>query len=204
MIQRKTPLKRTGIKKLTYEEALAKVRAKQVKKKTEIKEAQVKPRTKTIKSSKKSKKPTVSQLKKRADTAFSIYIRLRDAEFRSGSLWCQCITCSSWKPIKQIQNGHFQSRRYMNTRFHEQNCHAQCVKCNIFNQGEQYKYSLYVDKRYGPGTSTKLEQLAKQIRKFKTYELEEMILQYKTAIKEYERKYNGQVKETQEPIYAEE
>lgn len=132
-------------------------------------------------------KPTVAQLKKQADTAFSIYIRLRDGEYRGGIWWCPCITCPAIKPIKEMQAGHFQSRRYMNTRFHEQNVHAQCKKCNIFNAGEQFKYSLAVDKRYGPGTATKLELLSRQIKQFKTFELEEMIAQYKASIKEYER-----------------
>lgn len=195
MIQRKTPLKRTVIKRPSYAEALAKAKAKQEK-------DRLIPKTKKPKRAKAGLdyKPTVSQVRKKADTSFSIYVRLRDAEFKGGAYWCRCITCGVWKPIKAMQAGHFQSRRYMNTRFHEQNVHAQCVKCNMFNQGEQYKYSLAVDKMYGPGTARKLELLARQSKKFRTDELDDMIIKYKAAIKEYERKHNVSNKEISESI----
>lgn len=140
--------------------------------------------------------PTVSELKKKLDTVFSIYIRLRDGEFRNGMWWTRCITCGEWKPVKIMQAGHFQSRRYMNTRFHEQNVHAQCKKCNIFSQGEQFKYSLAVDKIYGTGTAEKLEMLARQTRKFKTWEIEELISHYKAQVKILERKAYGNEEST--------
>lgn len=183
-LKQKTPLKRGPIKPPSYEEALAK--AQEANKRLQ----KAKPQKDKVKKARAStRKPTVAKLKKKADTAFSMYIRLRDAEFKGGNWWCQCITCGAWKPIKEIQNGHFQSRRYMSTRYHEQNCHSQCAKCNIFNQGEQYKYSLAVDKKYGPGTARKLELLAQQVKQFKTWELEEMIDEYQAKIKEYEEKH---------------
>jgi len=133
-------------------------------------------------------KPTLGQVKKKADTVFSKYVRLRDASYQNGNWWCQCITCARWLPIKEIQNGHFQSRRFMNTRYNEENCNPQCTKCNIFNQGEQYKYSLAVDKKYGPGTAEKLERLARQPKKWKTWELDDLIIYWKGKIAEYERR----------------
>lgn len=140
------------------------------------------------KKPKNKAEPTVSGLKKKADTVFSVYIRLRDGEFRNGIWWTQCITCGEWKPLKIMQAGHFQSRRYTSTRFHEKNVHGQCKKCNIFNQGEQFKYAIMVDKFYGTGTAEMLVQLARQHKKFKTWELEDMISNYKARIVEYERK----------------
>lgn len=137
------------------------------------------------------KKPSVSALKKKLDTVFSVYIRMRDGEYRKGVWWCRCITCGEWKPLKIMQAGHFQSRRFTATRFHEQNVHAQCKKCNIFNQGEQYKYAIAVDRLYGTGTADMLEQLARQTKKFKTWELEEMIGEYKLKIHAFERKAYG-------------
>lgn len=176
----------TTVKQLTYEEALIKKKKQQEKAREK---AKLKSDSKTpAKAVKKKKSLTVAQLKKKTDVVFSKYVRLRDAQYRGGIWWCQCCTCDRWIPLKEIQNGHFQSRRYLNTRFHEQNCHPQCVKCNMFNQGEQYKYSLFVDRKYGPGTAKKLEQLARINKSFKSWEYEEMIANYTAKIKQFEEK----------------
>ena len=38
---------------------------------------------------------------------------------------------------------------------------ATCVTCNSFDQGRQFEYGLYLDKRYGEGTAEKLSILSK-------------------------------------------
>jgi len=53
------------------------------------------------------------------------------------------------------------SRRHEATRYNEQNCAPQDTKCNTFNQGEQFKFGVYIDNRYGAGTAEKLEILSK-------------------------------------------
>ena len=96
---------------------------------------------------------TISKLKKELDKWFSLYIRLRDATDEG---MVQCFTCGSVKYYKSgMQCGHFQSRRYLPTRFDEQNCAPQCVACNMFRGGEQYKFALNLDAKYGEGTSEK-------------------------------------------------
>jgi hypothetical protein len=46
------------------------------------------------------------------------------------------------------------------TRFDERNAHLQCIYCNDVKSGEQYKMSIYIDKKYGVGTAKLLEDLA--------------------------------------------
>ena len=76
---------------------------------------------------------TISKLKKELDKWFSLYIRLREATDEG---MVQCFTCSKVSSYKQgMQCGHFQSRRHHATRWNEQNCQAQCVKCNMFKKG---------------------------------------------------------------------
>ena len=107
---------------------------------------------------------TISKLKKELDKWFSLYIRLRDATSEGAVI---CITCGCVKNYKQgMQNGHFQSRSHLATRFDEQNCQPQCVGCNMFKQGEQYKFSIALDSKYGEGTAQELEFKARQITKF--------------------------------------
>lgn len=92
-----------------------------------------------------------------ADKWFSIYIRLRDA---GSDGVCQCCTCYRSFSWRDMTCGHFQKRHHAGTRFNEQNCAAQCVSCNGYHDGEQYKHGRYIDKKYGEGTADKLQALA--------------------------------------------
>ena len=113
------------------------------------------------------RKLTRKKLIAKLDTIFSKYIRLRDAD-QNG--YCRCVTCGERYHWKKIQAGHFISRKHYATRWDENNVHAQCVACNVFRAGEQYKYSLYL----GNDTSLDLLNKSKQSVKFMDYELEEM------------------------------
>jgi len=123
---------------------------------------------------------TISKLKKELDKWFSLYIRLRDAN-EYGMV--QCFTCGIVRGYKDgMQNGHFQSRKHMATRFDEENCQNQCIKCNIFRSGEQYLFSLRLDEKYGEGTAEELEHLARTTLKISRVEYEEQIRYYKLIV----------------------
>jgi len=125
-------------------------------------------------------KKTISKLKKELDKWFSLYIRLRDAN-EYGMV--QCFTCGIVSGYKDgMQNGHFQSRKHMATRFHEDNCQVQCIKCNMYSQGEQFKFGLALDFKYGEGTAKELEFLAKTIMKFSRADYECEISYYKNLV----------------------
>ena len=123
---------------------------------------------------------TISKLKKELDKWFSLFIRLRWA---TNEGLCQCVTCGKVGHYKEMQNSQFQSRRHHSTRWNEKNCQVGCVKCNVFNYGEQYKFSLYLEGRYGEGTAKELEYLAKQIIKISRSDYEENISYYKDLVK---------------------
>ena len=123
---------------------------------------------------------TISKLKKELDKWFSLYVRLRDAT-EEGLV--QCFTCGCVKHYKKgMQNGHFQSRSFLSTRFDEENCQPQCVGCNMFKQGEQYKFALGLDSKYGEGTAEELQVLARRITKFTRVDYEEKISYYKSCV----------------------
>jgi len=122
---------------------------------------------------------SISKLKKELDKWFSLYIRLRDSE--NGLI--QCFTCGTVKNYKSgMQNGHFQSRSHLATRFCEINCQPQCVGCNMFKQGEQYKFALALDAKYGEGTAEELQYKARQTIKLSRIDYEEKISYYKLAV----------------------
>ena len=126
-------------------------------------------------------KKTISKLKKELDKWFSLYIRLRGAN-EYGMV--QCFTCGIVRGYKDgMQNGHFQSRKHLATRFSEDgNCEVQCLKCNIFDSGQQYLFSLRLDEKYGEGRAEELEQLARTTLKISRVEYEEQISYYKNLV----------------------
>lgn len=125
---------------------------------------------------KTAKKPTRSKLIKKLDTVFSQYIRLSNADNNG---YCTCVTCNKTFFWKEIQAGHFMSRKHYSTRWDERNVKPQCVRCNIYNQGEGYLYSLYL----GDKLSKKLLYESRELRKFTNIELEEMIADYSERVK---------------------
>ena len=125
------------------------------------------------------RKLTRSKLVKKADKVFSEYIRKR---YATGLGVTECFTCGKVDHWKKLQCGHFQSRKFYNTRWDETNCQVQCARCNVFNYGEQYKFGLYLDKKYGKGTSEKLMRLAKKVVKLKNYDIEDIINRYKDKL----------------------
>jgi len=118
---------------------------------------------------------------KKLDLVFSRYIRLSRSDENG---YATCITCGCKKNWKEQQCGHFMSRAHYSTRFDETNCDVQCVKCNIFRQGESYVFALRLDEKYGEGTAEKLYQKSKQSQKIPKDELIEMR-------KTYQEKING-------------
>ena len=93
-------------------------------------------------------KKTISKLKKELDKWFSLYIRLREAT-PEGMI--QCFTSGRVYHYKQMHAGHFMSRRHLATRWCEINVQPQSPADNLFGQGEQYKFGLNLDSKYGEG-----------------------------------------------------
>ena len=122
------------------------------------------------------KKLTRSKLVKKLDAVFSQYIRLSNADNNKN---CICVTCNKTFHWKAIQAGHFMSRKHYSIRWDERNVKPQCVACNVYRAGEQYKYSLFLGKE----VSNVLYLQSKEIVKFTNYELEDMINDYSEKLK---------------------
>lgn len=75
------------------------------------------------------------------------------------------------------------SRRYMSTRFDERNCHAQCVACNIFNQGNSPSYRKSLVLKYGENSVNIIESKARVcVRKFTDWDYEQLIKYYSKEV----------------------
>jgi hypothetical protein len=124
-------------------------------------------------------KSELQRAKDKADKYFSLYVRQRDAI--SGI--ARCCTCGERHHWKQIDCGHFMSRRYQSTRFDEKNCAPQCRACNRFNQGRQFEMGKYLDKKYGFGTANKMEMHSKMFCKRYRYDYEVIADTFKNKLK---------------------
>ena len=124
-------------------------------------------------------KKTISKLKKELDKWFSLYIRLREATDEG---MVQCFTSGRVYHYKQMHAGHFMSRRHLATRWCEINVQPQSAADNLFGQGEQYKFGLNLDSKYGEGTAEELQYKARQTVKLSRVDYEEEISYYKNAV----------------------
>lgn len=124
----------------------------------------------------------VAYYKKQADKYFSQYIRQRDAD-RHGMV--KCITCPAAKPWKEMQAGHFVKRSVSMLRYSDENVNAQCMQCNVYKYGEQYKYAQEVDLKFGQGTADRLYAQRHTSHKFTIQELQDIIEEAKANVQDY-------------------
>jgi hypothetical protein len=124
---------------------------------------------------------------KKLDSVFSQYIRWRDAD-ADGIV--KCITCDTKKDVKQMQCGHFMSRRHYATRWHPKNSAGQCYGCNIGNQGAQYKMSKELDIKHGEGTAENMYKRSQDSRKYTNEELIQLIIYYKQLTDDMQNKHS--------------
>jgi Bacteriophage Lambda NinG protein len=118
-------------------------------------------------------------------TSVSVIIRERDAKE-------PCIVCEEIK--NSYDNGHFQPREAMSTRFHPMNCNKECVGCNRqeysgYGKDKSSEYGLGIDKKYGPGASLFLYKLSKQVNQWTADELSQLRSAARIGIRAYEQLY---------------
>ena len=124
---------------------------------------------------------SIKPLKKKLDTVFSRYIRLRDSDSAGVGT---CITCGRMKEWKYMDCGHYIKRQHLATRYDEKNCNIQCKHCNAFEQGANEKYKVALDLKYGVGTSEMLE-----IKKHNKCNM--TAFEYNVLIRHYKEKLDG-------------
>lgn len=135
------------------------------------------------KSGIKVKKKT--DYKKKLDEVFSQYIRLKHSNDKG---YCRCISCGRIHFWKDIQNGHYMSRRYLSTRFSENNCRPQCVACNIFNQGNAQMYRRGLIAEIGEEAVDMIEVRAKTVSAHYTdFEYQELYKYYKALVQKLKK-----------------
>lgn len=120
-------------------------------------------------------------LVKKLDRSFSKYIRARDTKDGVG----KCCSCGQIKLYAELDAGHFINRKHYSLRWREDNVHAQCIPCNRFDEGNSAGYALFMIDKYGKSHVEYLEGLKHSYAGYVDSELELLIQDYKTRLKEW-------------------
>lgn len=125
---------------------------------------------------KKKKSESLSALLGKAQNAFNKWVRERDH-------YKGCISCGA----TVTEAGHYFSRgHYSALRFNEVNVNGQCTRCNCFMHGNLINYRQGLVRKYGETTVQQLELSAnlRKVKKWSRIELEIIIGNYKTVVRE--------------------
>jgi hypothetical protein len=143
------------------------------------------------KTAKKPKKPIrkkgtgeISRLDEKLWKIFSEFIRRRDAKKFSGGEIAKCITCGKIDTWKNLQAGHFISRRFKATKFNEKNNNAQCYSCNMMSEGRQFEHGKAINRIYGEGTAEMILAESRKTVKYGAWEYQILIDLYKFKLSE--------------------
>lgn len=131
-----------------------------------------------------TRKASRSTLMRKADDAFSLYIRTRDSQEYEGRAF-RCISCGRVLPIEQCDNGHYVNRSHMSLRFSELNCNAQCRLCNRFQEGNIQDYRKGLILKIGEQKVLLLEAQKNITNKISNFELELLAKHYKAETKKF-------------------
>lgn len=121
---------------------------------------------------------TTTDYLKEAQYWFNKIIRERDKDK-------PCISCGVSLQGRKYDAGHYFSQGgHSAVRYHVNNCHAQCVKCNRDLSANLIEYRKGLIERIGEAKLMELYELAYQERKYDIEELKKMIQEYKKIYKD--------------------
>lgn len=123
---------------------------------------------------------SIGKLKKDLDIIYSRYIRIVNSDDAG---YVQCISCKKVWPWKQMQNGHFVSRRYSNLRYDERNTKPQCYGCNMMRGGNMANFAVALIHQYGDGIIDILAKESQVLKKFTKPELLKLTEHYKGKLR---------------------
>lgn len=149
------------------------------KEKKPLKRSPLKP-----KKEQKKKLVPIKRLVKKLDEVFSIYIRTKYANEQG---LVKCYTSGRLYPIKEIQCGHFHSRRHYALRWDERNCRPQSYGENCLNQGNAPTFALNLIREYGPEILELLEAKKRASFKLERLFLESLIQEYKEKLEKLQK-----------------
>jgi len=134
------------------------------------------------------KKKTIAQEVEAAARLLQKLVRLKAANDNG---LCQCVSCGNWHHWKDMQGGHFISRRYTRWKLAEENVHSQCVGCNGFGMkfgNAEAAYTAWMIDFYGRDLVDEMLATKHETKKYTRQEVAELVEDWKAQIKDHERR----------------
>jgi hypothetical protein len=125
---------------------------------------------------------------------FSLYIRLREC-LDDARGFCVCVTCGRVHHYKDMDAGHYLSRRWKPTKYHENNVYAQCVHCNRDLSGNVAEYRIKLVEMYGEDHIAEMEAYSRTpSKKMLHEEVEALATYYRIKAKEEAERLGLEIK----------
>lgn len=121
---------------------------------------------------------------RKADKWMSLYVRTRDSQ-QWECKYFRCISCGRLLPIAQADAGHYINRSHMSLRFSEDNVHAQCRRCNRFDEGNATGYRAGLVEKIGEQRLALLEAAKYRTHKLAAAELDILAEYFKSETKKF-------------------
>lgn len=100
----------------------------------------------------------------------------------------KCCSCHRWYHWKEMDGGHYISRKYTSTKIMEENINSQCKSCNGWGDASTgHQYYIFMVDMYGKDFVEKLEAMKHVPTKHNRAELMEMKKENAALIKQLER-----------------
>lgn len=127
------------------------------------------------KTKKKEAKEKIPELIKKLDEVYSKWLRKeRSIDGEIG----QCYTCKTFDLIKNLQCGHYISRKYFSVRWLFENTFIQCYNCNCRMSGNYRVFTDNLIKDFGKEYIDNLEHRKNNTVKYDRFFYEQMINHY--------------------------
>lgn len=111
---------------------------------------------------------------------FSEYVRRSNAD-SDGMV--KCFTCDTIKHWKEMDAGHFCSRKHNNTFIHIVNVQPQCTYCNRYLNGNLGQFAINLDSKFGKGAAQQVINESKIPVKYSDADWNYCALEYKNMLK---------------------
>jgi hypothetical protein len=96
---------------------------------------------------------------------------------------CVCVTCGCRRHWKEMQGGHYISRKYTGTKIDQRNIWPQCGGCNGPGRGRPDEFARWMVNYFGPEILEELAYRKRMTMKYKRHELEDIIVDLRAEVK---------------------
>lgn len=120
-------------------------------------------------------------LEEKLDEIFSLYTRLRFADYRG---LVHCYTCTAVVFWKELDCGHWIRRQHEAVRWNENNARPQCYDCNRMKNGMSFVFEQELREEIGDDSVDELQVLSLKTKYLDDEKKNALLVHYKKLVKQ--------------------